>query len=66
MEHHAQLRVENSELRRNLGEREAKIRQLDERVLALNQIRQDVAKHIDDLIAQVDLLDSRLGAVEKR
>lgn len=56
------LQAENARLRRTLEERELRIRSLDEQVLELNQRRQDVAKRIDDLIAQVDYLDAQLGA----
>ena len=41
-----------------------RIRLLDEQVLQANQRRIDVTKRVDDLIAQIDQLDSQLGTIE--
>ncbi len=56
----ATLRRENAVMRRDLAERDARIRGLDGKILELNQLRQDLAKRLDDLIARVELLDSKL------
>jgi chromosome segregation ATPase len=59
------LRRENAMLRRDLGEREVKVRALEEKILELNQLRTDVAKRIDDLVAHVELLDAKLESAER-
>jgi len=53
------LQSENLELRRTLHEQEQHARSLDTKIREANQRRQDVGKHIDDLIAQIDQLDAR-------
>jgi septal ring factor EnvC (AmiA/AmiB activator) len=60
-----ELRAENSELRRTLRERDQHVRGLDATIRESNQRRQDVGKHIDDLIAQIDQLDARFEAQEE-
>ena len=52
-------------LRRDLTEREVKVRALEEKILELNQLRTDVAKRIDDLVAHVELLDVKLESAER-
>lgn len=52
-------------LRRGLTEREVKVRALEEKILELNQLRTDVAKRIDDLVAHVELLDVKLESAER-
>ena len=62
---HASMAVRNREL---LGESEAKsqrIRSLEEQLLVANQRRQDVAKCIDELIAQIDQLDVQLQTLDE-
>lgn len=54
---------ENARLHELLEEREQRLRMADGQILDLNQRRQDVAKRIDDLIAQILLLESQLAAV---
>jgi len=56
------LQVENASLRADLEGRDSRIRSLDDQILEMNQTRQDAAKRIDDLIAQVDQLDERFGS----
>jgi chromosome segregation ATPase len=56
------LQGENAALRAELGGRDSRIRSLDDRILEMNQSRQDAAKRIDDLIAQIDHLDARFDA----
>jgi septal ring factor EnvC (AmiA/AmiB activator) len=57
-------RQENAGLRRELEQRGQRIRALDGKLLEANQKRQDVAKRIDELIAQIDQLDASLAAGE--
>jgi hypothetical protein len=40
------------------------VQSLEDRLLELNQLRQDAVKRIDDLIAQIDQLDARLAGDE--
>ena len=56
------LLSENASLREDLEGRETRIRSLDDQIREMNQSRQDAAKRIDDLIAQIDHVDARLGA----
>ena len=56
------LQGENAALRAELEGRDSRIRSLDDRILEMNQGRQDAAKRIDDLIAQIDQLDARFDA----
>ena len=56
------LQGESASLRADLEERDSRIRSLDDQILEMNQNRQDAAKRIDDLIAQVDQLDERFSA----
>jgi chromosome segregation ATPase len=51
-------------LRRELENRERRIRALEGQLLDANQKRKDVAKRIDELITQLDFLDSRLADPE--
>ncbi len=53
-----QLELECSELRVQVEDRDQRLADLDEKLLADNQMRQDALKRLDDVIAQVD----RLGA----
>ncbi len=62
VERHRGAVLENARLRELLEEREHRLRAAEEQVLVLNQRRQDVAKRVDDLIAQIVLLESQLGA----
>jgi peptidoglycan hydrolase CwlO-like protein len=57
-------RLENLALRRDLEQKSQRIRALDGKLLEANQKRQDVAKRIDELIAQIDQLDSSFDSVE--
>jgi predicted RNase H-like nuclease (RuvC/YqgF family) len=62
---HRRLRDENSTLRRKVEEKGRRIRALEGRLLEANQRRQDVAKRIDELIAQVNHLDAQLAQPEE-
>jgi septal ring factor EnvC (AmiA/AmiB activator) len=53
-------RDENGVLRRKLEERTRRIRHLEGQLLEANQLRQDVAKRIDELIVQITHLESEL------
>jgi chromosome segregation ATPase len=57
-------RLENVALRRELEHKSQRIRALDGKLLEANQKRQDVAKRIDELIAQIDQLDSSFDSVD--
>ena len=57
-------RLENAALRRELEQRSQRIRALDGKLLEANQKRQDVAKRIDELIAQIDQLDASFDSVD--
>jgi len=57
-------RLENLALRRDLEQKSQRIRALDGKLLEANQKRQDVAKRIDELIAQIDQLDSSFDSVD--
>lgn len=58
--HHAAL-TDNVALRGNLEDQNQRIRELEGQLLESNQRRQDVVKRIDELISQIDLLESQLG-----
>lgn len=57
VERHQLLRSANTALRVELSQRDQRIRRLEEQLRDANQRRQDVGKHIDELIAQIDQLD---------
>jgi len=59
------LRSENAALRGDVHEKNRRIRHLDAQVLEANQRRQDVRKHIDELIAQIDQLDAQFDSQEE-
>ena len=52
-------------LRRRVDEQNRHIRSLEGRLLEANQRRQDVAKRIDELVAQLDHLEGQLGEAER-
>jgi chromosome segregation ATPase len=62
VEQHRDALRANARLRELLEEREQRLRLADGQILELNQQRQDVAKRIDDLIAQILLLENQLTA----
>jgi len=64
-EAHRRLRGENAGLRRKVEEKARQIRTLEERLLEANQKRQDVAKRIDELMAQLDHLDAQLARAQE-
>jgi len=59
---HKRVVKDNDSLRRAVEERDRRIRTLEAETLELNQRRRDVAKRIDDLLAQMDQLDVELGS----
>jgi uncharacterized protein YhaN len=61
---HGRISQENAAMRRKVEEQAKAIRSLEGRVLEANQKRQDVAKRIDELIAQVTHLEDQLGSAE--
>lgn len=60
VERYQALVGENARLRQELEERGGRVRVLDDQILEMNQRRQDAAKRIDDLIAQIDQIDAQL------
>jgi chromosome segregation ATPase len=59
---HQQTIRDNEKLRREIEERDRRIRALESETLELNQRRRDVAKRIDDLLAQIDQIDAQVAA----
>ena len=51
-------------LRKQLVQRDERVSALEAQLIESNQLRQDVGKRIDELIAQIDLLDSQLESGE--
>jgi septal ring factor EnvC (AmiA/AmiB activator) len=58
---HRRQHEETAALRRRLEDKARRIRVLEGQLLEANQKRQDVAKRVDELIAQLDHLDAQLG-----
>ncbi|MDJ0869772.1 MAG: cell division protein ZapB [Myxococcota bacterium] len=56
------LHAERARLEGELAERDERIEALEAQVREQNQKRSDVAKRIDELISQLEHLDSRAGA----
>ena len=52
-------------LRRRVEEQNRHIRSLEGRLLEANQRRQDVAKRIDELVAQLAQVEGQLGQAER-
>jgi septal ring factor EnvC (AmiA/AmiB activator) len=64
VEAYRELAAENAGLRVKLEEKARRIRSLEGQLIEANQLRQDVSKRIDDMIAQLDHLDSQLAGAE--
>ena len=62
VESHGRLRQENAALRVEIDEKRRHAHQLDGKLLEANQRQQDIAKRIDELIAQIDQLGAQLDA----
>jgi len=58
---HGRARRDNAALRRKLEDSARRVRTLEGQLLEANQKRQDVAKRIDELIGQLDHLDTQLA-----
>lgn len=56
------LRGENRALREQVASRAQRIQTLESELRHANQRRQDIAKRVDELIAQIDHLDVQLGS----
>ena len=65
VERQDELRGECAALRTQLAARDQRIRTLETEVRESNQLRQDTAKRLDELIAELDQLDAQLAKVEK-
>lgn len=61
IEQNGQLRDERNGLRQDLQRSMARVATLEGQLLDANQRRKDVAKRIDELIAQIDQLDAQLA-----
>lgn len=59
-----QLDAQNASLRSELEQKNQRIRELDEQLLGANQRRVEVGKRIDELISQIDHLDSQFATRE--
>lgn len=57
-------RAELRELRKQIAERDQRVRNLEAQLIDSNHRRQDTGKRIDDLIAQLDQLDAQLASAE--
>lgn len=62
IEQNDQLRRERDGLRQQVQRSTARVASLEGELLDANQRRSDVAKRIDELIAQIDQLDAQLAA----
>jgi len=60
-ERHREAVREIARLQELLEERDQRLRRMDGQLLELNQRRQDVAKRVDDLVAQIVLLENQLA-----
>jgi len=58
------LQSENATLRDQLEEGSQRLGRLDEELLDLNQRRRDAMKRLDDVIAQLDELETRVASRE--
>jgi len=58
------LQSENATLRDQLEEGNQRLGRLDEELLDLNQRRRDAMKRLDDVIAQLDELETRVASLE--
>ena len=58
------LEGECADLQKQLRQRDDRLNVLEAELIDANQLRQDVGKRIDELIAQIDLLDAQLEGGE--
>lgn len=65
VEENARLRQTQADLRGDLDEKSGRVLALEGQLLEANQRRQDVAKRLDELIAQMDALDVQLQQTER-
>ena len=59
MNRHRELLIDNASLRDQIVLRDEKVLSLEAQIRELNQRRQDVTKRIDDLIAQIEQVESQ-------
>jgi septal ring factor EnvC (AmiA/AmiB activator) len=57
-------RAEFQALRKQIAERDPRVRNLEAQLIDANHRRQDTGKRIDELIAQLDQLDAQLASAE--
>jgi septal ring factor EnvC (AmiA/AmiB activator) len=61
-ERHAGLLDQSANLARDVAERDQRIAELEAEVRRQQQTRREVARRIDELVGQIDQLESRLVA----
>jgi septal ring factor EnvC (AmiA/AmiB activator) len=59
---HAAVRGDNARLLRALAESQRRVAQLEAELRQGNQLQNDVAKRIDDLVGQIDQIEERFAA----
>ena len=65
VDQNSRLCEERAAIRVELDEKAKRVQTLEGQLLEANQCRQDVAKRIDELVAQMDSLDAQLAAAEE-
>jgi peptidoglycan hydrolase CwlO-like protein len=60
VERHRAALSEQAQLRERLAQRDARIKALDAQLVGLNQRRRDAAKRIDELLAQLERVQSEI------
>ena len=62
VDRHRRAQHEISTLRRELAEREQRLRTQDDELRRLNQRRQDATRRLDQLVAELDRLDAQIAS----
>ena len=65
VERQRRLLEQNASLLRSLEERDRRLADLDDQLEHARQLREDVGKRIDELIAQIDQLDAQLATLDE-
>ena len=61
VERHRALAATHKQLRERVAQRDARIRSLDAQLVQSNQLRRDAAKRVDELLAQLDRVESEVS-----
>lgn len=64
MNRYEALRRESGHLAEQLTSRDRRVEELESQLREGNQLRRDVAKRIDDLVGQIDQIESRFAQRE--